>query len=164
MTTSAGSWRYRLERASLRFQARLDTSGVDSVFPWAAALLVFGVLAGLASARAYMLRAGADLALFKQSVWHVSRGFRPESTLLGGDYLAESGAYVIYPISLLVRWLPITPHSPAASVGGAGSWHGSYLASCPQTGRTQGRSGHRRDLRLRRVRRCPQRQPVRLPP
>ncbi len=109
MTTSAGSWRYKLERASLRFQARLDTSGVDSVFPWAAALLVFGVLAGLASARAYMLRAGADLALFKQSVWHVSRGFRPESTLLGGDYLAESGAYVIYPISLLVRWLPITP-------------------------------------------------------
>ncbi len=109
MAMSPKGWKYRFERASLRWQARIDTRGFDNVFPWMAALLLFAILASLASARAYMLRAGADLALFKQSVWHVSRGFRPESTLLGGDYLAESGAFIIYPISLLVRWLPITP-------------------------------------------------------
>ncbi len=109
MSAGARNWKQRLERASLRWQARIDTRGVDNAFPWAVALLVFAVLLILALSRAYTLQAGLDMALFKQSVWHVSRGFRPESTLLGGNYLAESGAYIIYPISLLVRWLPITP-------------------------------------------------------
>jgi uncharacterized membrane protein len=107
--TSQTDWRSRLERATLRWQARLETATLDSVLPWLMALVLGGALAGLALARAYSLQAGADLALFNQSIWQVSRGFRPESTLVGGDYLARNGAFIIYPLSVLVRWLPITP-------------------------------------------------------
>ena len=102
-------WRSRLERATLRWQARLDTAAVDNALPWIMALAGGGVLAGLALARAYSLQAGTELALFNQSIWQVSQGFRPHSTLVGGDYLARNGAFIIYPMSVLVRWLPITP-------------------------------------------------------
>lgn len=101
-------WRSRLERATLRWQARLDTAAVDNALPWIMALAGGGVLAGLALARAHSLQAGTELALFNQSIWQVSQGFRPHSTLVGGDYLARNGAFIIYPLSLLVRWLPIT--------------------------------------------------------
>ncbi|MYB25258.1 MAG: DUF2079 domain-containing protein [Acidimicrobiia bacterium] len=101
-------WRSRLERASLRWQARLDTAAVDNALPWIMALAGGGVLAGLALARAHSLQAGSELALFNQSIWQVSHGFRPYSTLAGGDYLARNGAFIIYPLALLVRWLPIT--------------------------------------------------------
>ena len=101
-------WRSRLERATLRWQARLDTAAVDNALPWIMALAGGGVLAGLALARAHSLQAGTELALFNQSIWQVSQGFRPQSTLVGGDYLARNGAFIIYPLSLLVRWLPIT--------------------------------------------------------
>lgn len=101
-------WRSRLERATLRWQARLDTAAVDNALPWIMALAGGGVLAGLALARAHSLQAGTELALFNQSIWLVSEGFRPQSTLVGGDYLARNGAFIIYPLSLLVRWLPIT--------------------------------------------------------
>ena len=101
-------WRSRLERATLRWQARLETATWDTILPWIMALAGGGVLAGLALARAHSLQAGTDLALFNQSVWQVSQGFRPHSTLVGGDYLARNGAFIIYPLALLVRWLPIT--------------------------------------------------------
>ena len=101
-------WRSRLERAVLRWQARLDTAAVDNVLPWIMALALGAALAGLALARAYSLQAGTDLALFNQSVWQVSRGFRPDSTLVGGDYLARNGSFIIYPLGLVARWLPIT--------------------------------------------------------
>lgn len=101
-------WRSRLERATLRWQARLDTAAVDNALPWIMALAGGGVLAGLALARAHSLQAGTELALFNQSIWQVSQGFRPHSTLVGGDYLARNGAFIIYPLSVLVRWLPIT--------------------------------------------------------
>lgn len=107
--TQQTDWRSRLERATLRWQARLETATVDNVLPWLMALVLGGALAGLALARAYSLQAGTDLALFNQSVWQVSRGFRPESTLVGGDYLARGGSFIIYPIAVLVRWFPITP-------------------------------------------------------
>ncbi len=102
-------WRSRLERATLRWQARLDTAAVDNLLPWLMALAGGGVLAGLALARAHSLQAGSELALFNQSIWQVSGGFRPNSTLVGGDYLARNGAFIIYPLSLLVRLLPVTP-------------------------------------------------------
>ena len=101
-------WRSRLERATLRWQARLDTAAVDNALPWLMALAGGAVLAGLALARAHSLQAGTELALFNQSIWQVSGGFRPQSTLVGGDYLARNGAFIIYPLSILVRWLPIT--------------------------------------------------------
>ena len=101
-------WRSRLERATLRWQARLDTAAVDNALPWIMALAGGAVLAGLALARAHSLQAGTELALFNQSIWQVSQGFRPHSTLVGGDYLARNGAFIIYPLSVLVRWLPIT--------------------------------------------------------
>lgn len=101
-------WRSRLERATLRWQARLETEAVDNVLPWLMALAGGGVLAGLALARAHSLQAGTELALFNQSIWQVSQGFRAHSTLAGGDYLARNGAFIVYPLSLLVRWLPIT--------------------------------------------------------
>lgn len=101
-------WRSRLERATLRWQARLETATFDNILPWLMALAGGAVLAGLALARAHSLQAGTDLALFNQSVWQVSQGFRPHSTLVGGDYLARNGSFIIYPLGLLVRWLPIT--------------------------------------------------------
>ena len=101
-------WRSRLERATLRWQARLETVSVDNALPWLMALALGGALAGLALARAHSLAAGTDLAVFNQSIWQVSRGFRPDSTLVGGDYLARNGSFIIYPLSILVRWLPIT--------------------------------------------------------
>ncbi|MCY3787033.1 MAG: DUF2079 domain-containing protein [bacterium] len=101
-------WRSRLERATLRWQARLETAAFDRLLPWIMALALGGALVALALARAHSLQAGTDLALFNQSVWHVSRGFRPDSTLVGGDYLARNGSFIIYPLALSVRWLPIT--------------------------------------------------------
>ena len=102
------SWRSRLERATLRWQARLETATVDNILPWIMALALGAALAALALARADSLQAGTDLALFNQSVWQVSQGFRPQSTLVGGDYLARNGSFIIYPLGLVVRWLPIT--------------------------------------------------------
>ena len=101
-------WRSRLERTTLRWQARLETAAFDRLLPWLMALALGGALAALALARAHSLQAGTDLALFNQSVWHVSQGFRPDSTLVGGDYLARNGSFIIYPLGFLLRWLPIT--------------------------------------------------------
>ena len=92
----------------MRWQAQLETVTFDKVLPWLMALALGAALAALAFARAHSLQAGTDLALFNQSIWQVSRGFRPESTLVGGDYLARNGAFIIYPLGVLVRWLPIT--------------------------------------------------------
>ena len=120
-------WRARLEQGTLRWQARLDTAAVDNALPWLMAVVMCGALVGLALARVYALQAGTDLALFNQSIWQVSRGFKPQSTLVGGNYLAQHGSFIIYPLSVLTRWLPITTtilvvQSAALSLGLVPLW------------------------------------------
>lgn len=98
--------RQKADRQLLRWQARLETHGFDRVAPWGGAAVLFAILLALALARSRELSAGSDLAEFAQSAWLIGEGFRPESTLLGGNYLAEQAAFIVYPIAVVVDIFP----------------------------------------------------------
>lgn len=121
------SWRERLDRRSLRWQARLDTHEVDRFLPWVAALVLFAVLIGLSAARYRSMLMGTDLATSSQVTWLIGEGYTPESTLLGVNYLGVQAAFVIYPVALLVKVLPTNPtllvlQSAALAVGLVPLW------------------------------------------
>lgn len=100
------TWRERLDRTSLRWQARLDTHEVDRILPWLAALLLFGALLGLTATRYRSLLMGTDLAIAGQVTWLIGEGYTPDSTLLGSNYLGIQAAFLIYPVALLTKVFP----------------------------------------------------------
>jgi uncharacterized membrane protein len=103
------SWRERLDRRSLRWQARLDTQQVDRLLPWLAALLLLAVLVALTAARYRSLLMGTDLAMSSQVVWLIGEGFVPDSTLLGENYLGIQAGFFIYPLAVVTKIFPINP-------------------------------------------------------
>ena len=103
------TWRERLDRRSLRWQARLDTQEVDRLLPWLVALLLFALLIGLSAARYRSLLMGTDMAISSQVTWLIGEGFTPDSTLLGVNYLGIQAAFVIYPVALIAKVLPTNP-------------------------------------------------------
>jgi uncharacterized membrane protein len=102
--------RGRLDKISLRWQARLDSEWADRTVPWLAAGTLFALLAGLSLARARSLDDGIDLAAYRQAAWMISRHLDPRVTLLaGGHLLSQQAAFGFYPIAWLTRLAPTIP-------------------------------------------------------
>ncbi len=97
----------RLDAWWLRLSGRLDTPANDRIIPWVVALILFVVLAALALARARSLDAGTGLATWTQAAWKISEFEAPESSLVGRNILAEQAAFVLWPIGLVARWIPV---------------------------------------------------------
>ncbi|MBT96091.1 MAG: hypothetical protein CL431_08995 [Acidimicrobiaceae bacterium] len=100
------SWRKRLEYRLLRWQARFESSLFDKIFPWVAGAIVWTIFILLALAKSRELSQTADLASVMQSVWLIGEGYTPESSLLGQNYLASQGGFLIYPIAVLTSIFP----------------------------------------------------------
>jgi uncharacterized membrane protein len=103
------SWRRRLDNLSLRWQARLDSSTADRVVPWAAAAVLFVVLAALALAQARSLRTGVDLASFVQASWLINEGEPAFVTISESHVLADQAGFMVYPVAWLAGILPAIP-------------------------------------------------------
>ncbi len=102
--------RRRIDNAVLRWQARLDSAGVDRVLPWAAAAGLFVLLAALSLAQARSLDGGVDLATASQAAWLLKDGRSPLVTLEGGvDYFANQAAFAFFPVVALTSVIPIVP-------------------------------------------------------
>jgi len=117
----------RVDRQLLRLQGRLDHPNTDRFTPWLVALLLFGMLFFLAWSRWRSLDMGTELALTVQGTWMLGDGFRPELTLAGGNLLAEQGALILYPLSIILRFLPriatlLALQSAALAVGVVPIW------------------------------------------
>lgn len=100
------SWRKRLEYRLLRWQARFESALFDRTFPWVAGTVVWGIFILLALAKSRELSQTSDLASVMQSVWLIGEGYTPESSLLGQNYLASQGGFLIYPIAVLTAIFP----------------------------------------------------------
>jgi uncharacterized membrane protein len=99
-------WTKRLDYRLLRLQARLEGSAFDRAGPWLLAALFGLALMLLSLARSRELSEDAGLAAPMQAVWLIGEGYRPEVTLLGGNYLFFQGGLLIYPIALVASILP----------------------------------------------------------
>lgn len=99
------NWRLA-DRAMLRLQGRLDTPTYDRWLPYAFAAVQATALILLALVRLHTLRMGGDTAKFSQAVWQLSEGFKPVTTLSGGNVIGEQGALVLYPLGLLAAVFP----------------------------------------------------------
>lgn len=100
--------RSRVDKTLLRIQGRLDHPNFDRFTPWLIAILLFGALLVLALARNHSVHMGSDLAAWLQGTWLLGEGYKPEATLVGGNLLAEQAALIIYPLALILRFLPRT--------------------------------------------------------
>ena len=100
------TWRRRLDNRVLRWQARLDSATVDRLAPWIVGAAMWLLLALLALARSRELGFGVEMAAPLQVVWLIGEGLRPQSTLLGHDFLWEQAAFLIYPVAGLTKVLP----------------------------------------------------------
>lgn len=105
-----GGVRQRLDKLSLRWQARLDTEWSDRVLPWLIAVGVFVLFAALSLALARSLEGGVDLGFYTQAAWLVREGREPIVTVEGGThFLAQQAAFLFYPVAWLTRLTPIIP-------------------------------------------------------
>lgn len=95
-----------VDRSLLRLQGRVDTPIFDQVFPWFSAIVLGTVLAWFALARSNSLDQAASLAEAIQTTWLIENGFKPVSSLAGGNIMAEQASFVLYPVALLTAFLP----------------------------------------------------------
>lgn len=86
-------------------QGRTDTPIFDRWAPWALTIITGSMLLWLALARSHSLGMGHQLGEIIQSTWLIEGGYRPVSTLSGGNYMAEQAAFLLYPISLITNFL-----------------------------------------------------------
>ena len=100
------SWGKRLEYRLLRWQARFEGAVFDRTFPWIAGFVVWVIFILLALAKSRELSQASDFAAVMQSVWLIGEGYTPESSLLGQNYLASQGGFLIYPVALLAAIFP----------------------------------------------------------
>ena len=100
------SWRKRVEYRLLRWQARFESAVFDRTFPWIAGTVVWVIFILLALAKSRELSQTSDLAAVMQSVWLIGEGYTPESSLLGQNYLASQGGFLIYPVAFLTAIFP----------------------------------------------------------
>ena len=98
----------RLERAVVRFQARLEGGAGDRWIPVLIGAALALSLARLGVDRTVGFESGTDLAGYAQSIWLLSEGYRPEASLFGADvHLLElRWSFIMYPLGLLAVFLP----------------------------------------------------------
>lgn len=99
-------WRKRFDNRVLRWQARFEGIAFDRTAPWLMSAGLWAVLALLALARSRELSEETALAQVMQTVWLIGEGFKPDASLLGGNYLAEQAGFLIYPVALLAKIFP----------------------------------------------------------
>ncbi len=99
-------WRKRLDHRMLRWQARFESTGFNQTAPWVWAVVLWVVLVALALARSRELSQDAQLAAPMQVVWLIGEGFRPDSSLLGHNYLFDQLGLLIYPVAALTSLFP----------------------------------------------------------
>lgn len=121
------SWSRRLDQTLLRWQARLDAAWADRVVPWAGAALLFGLLFGLALARADAFEPGAVLGRFVQAAWLISSGNGAEPTIGGEHLVADHTSLILWPLAYATAVLPTVPtllaaQSAALAVGVVPLW------------------------------------------
>lgn len=109
MADRSVTWRRRVDNLSLRWQARLDSETADKVVPWAAAGLLWLVLAALALAQAHSLRTGEDLAVYVQATWLINEGEPAYSTIRQAHFLADQAGLLVYPVAYVAGLLPTIP-------------------------------------------------------
>lgn len=98
--------RRRVNRLTVRTQARLEAGAGDR---WIPTLVTIGLAAALVEASLARLRslgAGIDLAGYSQALWLISQGKMPKASLFGSDvHLLElHWAFIMYPLALLARF------------------------------------------------------------
>ena len=98
----------QIDRMLLRLQGRVDTPVYDRWLPYGFAALNAAIFIIFVLARNHSLDLGAETAKFTQAAWQISEGFRPETTLSGGNLVSEQGSLIIYPLALLTSFLPRT--------------------------------------------------------
>lgn len=104
------TFRRRLDNTILRWQARLEGEWADRVLPWLLAVGLWVLLAALALARVRSLDTTADFASYVQAAWLIRQGQEPlVSATSGSNLLAQQGAFLYYPISLLTYVVPAQP-------------------------------------------------------
>jgi hypothetical protein len=99
--------RRRLDAASLRLQARLDTPWVDRTLPWIMAGLLAVVLALIGFAAQRSLDGGPEVAVWSQAAWNLDHGRGPVSSLAGGDVVGEQWAFATLPLLWLAVAQPL---------------------------------------------------------
>jgi len=104
-TVAEGVWD-RIDRFILRLQGRLDTPGYDRWLPYGFVALHAGLLIVLVLARYNSLDHGFETAKYAQAAWQIGEGLKPETTLSGGNILAEQGSLIMYPLGALTSVLP----------------------------------------------------------
>jgi uncharacterized membrane protein len=95
----------RVERAIVRFQARLEGGIGDRWIPIIIAVALTAWLSRLGLNRLAGFDAGVELAGYSQSLWLVSELFEPRPTLFGNDvHLLElQWSFILYPLAFLGR-------------------------------------------------------------
>lgn len=113
----AESWagvRRRIDHASLRWHARLDSPSADRSLPWILAGGLFVALATLAAARVRGLEPSNSLARYVQAVRQLHDGFGTELTLVPPGVRAPQplshldGSLLLYPLGWLLGFLPVS--------------------------------------------------------
>lgn len=117
----------RIDLSLLRWQARVESRSVDRFTPWVMAVVLFAALVSLALSRSRSLDAGTDLATYAQSLWLIGEGYKPISSLVDSNVLAENGSLVLYPLSVLTSLLPtvttlLVVQSAALAIGIVPIW------------------------------------------
>lgn len=121
------SLRRRLDYRLLRWQARLDGSWADHIFPWFAALGLAIVFISTALARIHGFSTGNDMATWVQGAWLIRNGYPADITVTGQHLLAPQLAFGFYPIALATKWLSAMPtlvvlQAVALSLGAPALW------------------------------------------
>src|SRR5215510_14617040 len=75
------TFKRRLDNATLRWQARLDSEWSDRVLPWLISGALFVVFLSLALARARSLNGGVDLGRYTQAAYLIDHGDDPIITV-----------------------------------------------------------------------------------
>ncbi|MGI9595907.1 MAG: DUF2079 domain-containing protein [Acidimicrobiales bacterium] len=96
----------RLERAIVRFQARLEGGPGDRWIPSLVAIGLTVWLARLGLDRLKGFDAGADLAGYSQSLWLLGQLTEPRASLFGTDVhvLELRWSFILYPLAVLGRF------------------------------------------------------------
>lgn len=98
MTGTRRSVRRRLDRFSLRVQARVDADWSDRVLPWLLAAVLFALLAGLSVAGVQSVHGGDGLAVWLQAGWLLRHGYAPLSTITNSNPIMDQWSFVAWPM------------------------------------------------------------------
>jgi uncharacterized membrane protein len=97
-----------IDRSLLRLQGRVDTPAYDRWLPYGFAIAIATILIMLVLARHHSLDLGVETAKYAQATWQIGEGLRPDTTLAGGNIIAEQASLILYPLGALTSVLPRT--------------------------------------------------------